>query len=139
MNKLTELGDSFINAALDTLESEARLHSCIQAGECSWTHSVKAAWSQPSSRYELMKKNFGSKVCKRQISQTFVRLLVPLYSLVVAPLEFVSYGKDVSTKILGSAKLAEVRAAVAFWGGFELEKKRDDWWGAGCVQVCEVS
>ena len=78
MNKITELGDSFINAALDTLENE-----------------------------------------------------------VVAPLESASYGKDVSNKILGSAKLAEVRHAVAFWGDFELDKKREDWRDAA-LQISQM-
>jgi len=27
----------------------------------------------------------------------------------------------------GSAKLQEVRAAVSFWGGFELDKKQEAW------------
>lgn len=78
VNKITELGDSFINAALDTLENE-----------------------------------------------------------VVAPLESASYGKDVSNKILGSAKLAEVRNAVAFWGEFELAKKREDWRDAA-LQISQM-
>jgi hypothetical protein len=37
----------------------------------------------------------------------------------------------------GSAKLAEVRAAVSFWGGFELEKKREEW-RDGAMQISQM-
>eukprot|EP00740_Mantoniella_antarctica_P017338 CAMPEP_0181382508 /NCGR_PEP_ID=MMETSP1106-20121128/20783_1 /TAXON_ID=81844 /ORGANISM="Mantoniella antarctica, Strain SL-175" /LENGTH=319 /DNA_ID=CAMNT_0023501945 /DNA_START=88 /DNA_END=1043 /DNA_ORIENTATION=- len=72
VDKITELGDSFINAALDSLEGEAG-----------------------------------------------------------------SYDKHAAGKVLSVHKLAQVREAVAFWGEFELETKREDWRDAA-LQISQM-